>query len=532
MSTKPVTNQNPNECIGPMYNSDTSQWEEGDWIRSCMEDPNCNVTGGKDQEGEEVDFNFWIFKDGKWMLDFGDTSIRSDGRSIHTFTPTQFRCYTEALCSILNEETPDNKVGAIMFRYLGYDTPFTNRAFEDPCIHGALLSFAKDSNHPLHGNARYLLGRHDNRQPSSPVEMGKELLEPGEFSLVSPERPDGFSIPPEDPPLVNGAIFSSGEESIQPTVDGMTTTPSETVLAEISGSGIFTQEYLPLRRYNRIGPRFVDHPASQSFHFAPSPETTETKIMTVQVGFQPGEVSYEKVEMSVVGEKEKTVYYKIPILMPENGYADLASFKVAKDTEGKETWIPLNTLYPDLRLVTEKGNAFILVAVDLPGKIIGFQYSITKTTASQNESKTVQEENRTLPFAVDYSANPDLKTFVEKVKKTKASPSVKTELLRRWVESNIRYANTQSVAELYQNFYTEPEKGDVVNFALKNRVGTCGIHEVVFASLVREVLGLPTRRVEGYLINGTTVRPNDFHAWTEVFLENRGWVRFDATPRG
>ncbi|MGH8809516.1 MAG: transglutaminaseTgpA domain-containing protein, partial [Noviherbaspirillum sp.] len=91
-----------------------------------------------------------------------------------------------------------------------------------------------------------------------------------------------------------------------------------------------------------------------------------------------------------------------------------------------------------------------------------------------------------------------------------------------------------------QNFrYTlePPRLGTHVvdEFLFDTRAGFCEHYSGAFVVLMR-ALGIPSRVVTGYQggeINPAdgfmTVRQSDAHAWAEVWLENRGWVRIDPT---
>jgi protein-glutamine gamma-glutamyltransferase len=91
-----------------------------------------------------------------------------------------------------------------------------------------------------------------------------------------------------------------------------------------------------------------------------------------------------------------------------------------------------------------------------------------------------------------------------------------------------------------QNFrYTlEPPtlgKDAVDEFLFTTRAGFCEHYAGAFVVLMRAA-GIPSRVVTGYQggeINPTdgymTVRQSDAHAWAEVWLENRGWIRVDPT---
>jgi hypothetical protein len=88
-------------------------------------------------------------------------------------------------------------------------------------------------------------------------------------------------------------------------------------------------------------------------------------------------------------------------------------------------------------------------------------------------------------------------------------------------------------------FYTltPPKLSDdsVDEFLFNTKRGFCGHYASAFAALMRAA-GIPARVVTGY--QGGTLNPygdywilrqSDAHAWTEVWIEGRGWVRIDPT---
>jgi transglutaminase-like putative cysteine protease len=91
-----------------------------------------------------------------------------------------------------------------------------------------------------------------------------------------------------------------------------------------------------------------------------------------------------------------------------------------------------------------------------------------------------------------------------------------------------------------ENFrYTlEPPKLDdnpIESFLFDTRAGFCSHYASAFVYLMRTA-HIPARVVTGYqggetneLGNFIQVRQADAHAWAEVWIENRGWVRFDPT---
>lgn len=79
------------------------------------------------------------------------------------------------------------------------------------------------------------------------------------------------------------------------------------------------------------------------------------------------------------------------------------------------------------------------------------------------------------------------------------------------------------------------ERDSVDDFLFNTRRGFCEHYASAFTAILRAA-GIPARVVTGYLggdINEVggymIVRDSDAHAWSEVWLDGRGWVRFDPT---
>ena len=78
-------------------------------------------------------------------------------------------------------------------------------------------------------------------------------------------------------------------------------------------------------------------------------------------------------------------------------------------------------------------------------------------------------------------------------------------------------------------------RNGIDDFLLTTRAGFCEHYAAAFVVLMRD-LGIPARVVTGYQggelnpVDGyLEVRQSDAHAWAEVWLEQRGWVRVDPT---
>ena len=112
--------------------------------------------------------------------------------------------------------------------------------------------------------------------------------------------------------------------------------------------------------------------------------------------------------------------------------------------------------------------------------------------------------------------------------------------MRRAYRNDLDYV--KSVLELFHTqafFYTlRPPRlrlDSVDEFLFESRRGFCGHYASAFALLMRAA-GIPARVVTGYQ-GGTynrfadywILRQSDAHAWDEVWIDGRGWLRFDPT---
>jgi transglutaminase-like putative cysteine protease len=121
----------------------------------------------------------------------------------------------------------------------------------------------------------------------------------------------------------------------------------------------------------------------------------------------------------------------------------------------------------------------------------------------------------------------------------KRSVELATEMRAR-APSEAAYANAVLAMFRDQGFtytLTPPQLNfnSVDDFLFNTRQGFCGHFASAFTTLMRAG-GVPARVVTGYqggelnrLTNYYIVRQSDAHAWSEIWLEGRGWVRVDPT---
>ncbi len=101
------------------------------------------------------------------------------------------------------------------------------------------------------------------------------------------------------------------------------------------------------------------------------------------------------------------------------------------------------------------------------------------------------------------------------------------------IRNVLKYFSTQDFYYSRQPplLYNDP----IDEFLFETKRGYCEHYASSFTILMR-IAGIPARIVTGYqggeinpLDNYMTVRQSDAHAWSEVYLEDRGWVRVDPT---
>ena len=101
------------------------------------------------------------------------------------------------------------------------------------------------------------------------------------------------------------------------------------------------------------------------------------------------------------------------------------------------------------------------------------------------------------------------------------------------IELALSHFNQQ---DFYYTLSPAPLSGDTIDqFLFETRQGFCEHYAASFTVLMRAA-GVPTRVVTGYqggeinpIDNFLVIRQRDAHAWTEVWIEGKGWIRIDPT---
>ncbi len=142
-------------------------------------------------------------------------------------------------------------------------------------------------------------------------------------------------------------------------------------------------------------------------------------------------------------------------------------------------------------------------------------------------------------YKTNYYLGTDLKDYYTK------TPSNISNRLKTWVLNNNTSTPTEFLNKLYNNFSDgtyyynlSPQNfsgNDYENFFFNLKEGYCEYYAGTFVLLAR-LANIPSRIVTGYYggeLNDVgdfyKFKQKDTHAWAEVWLDDKGWVRIDPT---
>jgi len=154
-----------------------------------------------------------------------------------------------------------------------------------------------------------------------------------------------------------------------------------------------------------------------------------------------------------------------------------------------------------------------------------FKYHVSSYNL-KNIIKLSQYE-RNINLGLTANSNPKTAIVAKEIKKRSDSDEVFfNNLYLYYIQNKFKY--TLEPPALYGS-------NKLDQFLLESKKGFCGHYASLSAFMFRSV-GIPARVVSGYL-GGELSKDKDYlsvfqydaHAWTEVWLENKGWTRFDAT---
>jgi len=247
-----------------------------------------------------------------------------------------------------------------------------------------------------------------------------------------------------------------------------------------------------------------------------------------------------RVEFEGAIPTQSSLYWRGPVMAQYNGYSWSQSLRKPVQR------LNLSVAEPAIKytVTLEPNGELWLLALDLPAKLIpdslmteDFQLISKKQI---NDLQRYQVESRlTYQFGLNESPDYLALTLDYPDRVNPKTIAYGRSLAARFDRSEDIVNEVMTMFREEEYFYTlnPPVLGNNVvdEFLFDTRRGFCENYAGSFALLMRAA-GIPARIVAGYqggeynkVGNYLIVRQSDAHAWTEIWLENKGWVRVDPT---
>ena len=199
------------------------------------------------------------------------------------------------------------------------------------------------------------------------------------------------------------------------------------------------------------------------------------------------------------------------------------SYRVTLDPTGRNWLFALDTVDASPREDTRLTDDGQLISNTPVTDTIGYDATSHVETAAR---EPLSKAGRGVETRLSDSRNPRARGLAHQLRAQAADDAAYARLALDWFRDN----------GLLYSLEPEPTSLDSVDSVLfDTKRGFCGHFASSYAMLMRAV-GIPARVVTGYLGgeynpigNYWIVRQSDAHAWTEVWLEPRGWMRIDPT---
>jgi transglutaminase-like putative cysteine protease len=189
----------------------------------------------------------------------------------------------------------------------------------------------------------------------------------------------------------------------------------------------------------------------------------------------------------------------------------------------------------------------VAIRINEPGDGVGFR-APKVLVAADDEYKYERADERGLQYSVYRDrSRPEPLSLEERKRYLEVPPAIVgpiSELAQRWVGPvSTDWEEANAIEERLRSEYRydlDSPSGaapqPLLHFLFESKSGHCEFYSTAMAMLLR-TLNVPTRNVTGF-IGGTynrfgefyAVRQGDAHSWVEVYIDGRGWTRFDPTP--
>lgn len=151
-----------------------------------------------------------------------------------------------------------------------------------------------------------------------------------------------------------------------------------------------------------------------------------------------------------------------------------------------------------------------------------FEYTVKEQALKVEPSKVLNGPQmkkyiKEVPPHIIFS--PYVKNLTSKIVGKTENPYFKAMKIYEWITENIKYA--------YMHAYSTYDM-PLVDFALSNLKGDCGVQALTFITMCRSV-GIPSKWESGWFINPIDASPHD---WSYFYVKPYGWLPVDPSFGG
>ncbi len=257
---------------------------------------------------------------------------------------------------------------------------------------------------------------------------------------------------------------------------------------------------------------------------------------------QSDEVAF-RVKFDDTIPEQANLYWRGPVLWHSDG----TTWTELNEQKHMASQPNIKSSSPIYRYTTtiEPHNNNWLFALDFPLSLaIPDNTYFTQDGQLKSNDKIKQRKQYSLSSQTQFTFNAEQDLFIQQALQLPDQLHPRTrQLAQKWrnqtgkpnelIQLAINYFNQQPF------YYTlEPPvlTGDIIDqFLFESRQGFCEHYAASFTVLMRAA-GVPTRIVTGYqggevnpVDNFFVIRQRDAHAWTEVWIQDQGWIRIDPT---
>jgi transglutaminase-like putative cysteine protease len=248
-----------------------------------------------------------------------------------------------------------------------------------------------------------------------------------------------------------------------------------------------------------------------------------------------------RVSFSQTQPPREKFYWRALVLWDTDGFNWFTDKE--RPLEGKRPKLKSTGEVVEYEIFLEPHRQRWLYALDLPISAPTRAFMTTDFLLQANHKVNKPMQYQGLSFT-DYKTEGIPETHRQRA--LKLGPGItdrQRKLVQHWQRNN---ADTQTIVQrALDHFHNNPfvytlnpplyRNNPVDQFLFETREGFCEHYASAFTQLMR-LAGIPTRMVVGFqggeynrLGNYFTIRNYDAHAWSEVWLEQQGWVRVDPT---